>query len=173
MIQQFTDRGLMMETSTSFTPMNRRRLLKSLASIAITACLVAGNRADAGETLRDDPASGKNLRVGQSWRYDDGLKITFLAVRDDNRCPIEARCLCEGDAKVVLLVKTVNQAPKKVVLHTSRKPRLVFIPAFPPGTIGIPKTYGISVGSLTPDPHIGKKIHQSDYRLNLSIAVAL
>lgn len=115
------------------------------------------------------------MSVGQTWQYDDGLKVTLLAVRDDSRCPVNARCIWAGDAKIVLLVQAGQQPAKKVVLHTTLKPQVAVIPAniLPPGTVGIPKSYVISLGTLSPQPIAGNAILQSDYRLKLRISTAL
>ena len=121
-----------------------------------------------------DRANEKVLHVGETLRYDSGLKITFLAVRNDSRCPINAQCISAGDAEVVLRVKAGNQAARKVVIHTNLKPRTVVIPenVFPPGMFGIPKSYTIGIARLTPLPHTERKLRQSDYRLKLRISVA-
>ena len=148
--------------------MNRRHLIRALA-LGSCAFLLGAVRASAGE-----PGNDKTLHVGETLRYDRGLKITFLAVRNDSRCPINAKCIWAGDAAVVLRVKAGNQAARKVTLHTNLKPQTVVIPAqiFPPDTAGIPKSYVISIAALTPQPEAGKKTLQSDYRLKLDIAVA-
>ena len=148
--------------------MNRRHLIQALA-MGSCAFLFGAIPASAVERRH-----GKGLRVGETLRYDGGLKITFLAVRNDSRCPINARCIWAGDAEVVLRVKAGNQAARKVTLHTHLKPQTVVIPAqiFPPGTAGIPKSYVISIAGLTPQPEAGKKTLQSDYRLQLDISVA-
>lgn len=121
-----------------------------------------------------EPGNERGLHVGETLRYDGGLKITFLAVRNDSRCPINAKCIWAGDAEVVLRVKAGNQAARKVTLHTNLKPQTVVIPAqvFPPGTAGIPKSYVVGIAALTPQPEAGKKTLQSDYRLKLDISVA-
>ncbi len=121
-----------------------------------------------------EPGNERGLHVGETLRYDGGLKITFLAVRNDSRCPINAKCIWAGDAEVVLRVKAGNQAARKVTLHTNLKPQTVVIPAqiFPPGTAGIPKSYVVGLAGLTPHPEAGKKTLQSDYRLKLDISVA-
>ena len=148
--------------------MNRRHLIQALA-MASCAFLFSAAPASAVERGND-----KALRVGETLRYDSGLKITFLAVRNDSRCPINASCIWAGDAEVILRVKAGNQAARRVTLHTNRKPQIFVIPAqlFPPGTAGIPKSYVISIASLTPLPEAGKKTLQSAYRLKLDISVA-
>lgn len=148
--------------------MNRRQLIRVLA-MGTCALIFSATRASAV-----DPGNENALHVGETFRYDSGLKITFLAVRKDSRCPINAQCLSAGDAEVVLRVKAGNQAARKVVIHTNLKPRTVVIPEniFPPGMFGIPKSYVIGIARLTPLPHTEEKLLQSDYRLKLRISVA-
>jgi hypothetical protein len=148
--------------------MNRRHLIRTLA-MGSCAFLFGASPASAVDLRKE-----KALHVGETLRYDSGLKITFLAVRNDSRCPINAQCLWAGDAEVVLWVKAGNQAARKVRIHTNLKPRTVVIPAelFPPGMAGIPKSYVISIARLTPLPNTEKQLLQSDYRLKLDISVA-
>lgn len=148
--------------------MNRRHLIQALA-MGSCAFLFGATRASAVDLEND-----KALHVGETRRYDSGLKFTFLAVKDDSRCPINAQCVWAGDAEVVLWVKAGNQAARKVRIHTNLKPLKVVIPAnvFPPGMAGIPKSYVISIARLTPLPNTEKKLLQSDYRLKLNISVA-
>jgi hypothetical protein len=149
--------------------MNRRSFfsLLALASLAWTA-----PHAVADASKNDGIA--KYLRAGQTWRIDQGLKVTFVSVRNDSRCPINARCIWEGDAEVVLRVTVGNRKPQEVILHTTLDPRLVTIPAqsLPDGMIGIPKSYVISLRQLTPQPVAGKTIPQTAYRAKLRVLVA-
>lgn len=118
----------------------------------------------------------KALHVGKTLHYDkNGLIITFLAVKKDHRCPFNATCISAGDAEVVLKVKVGNQKAKVVSIHTNSEPNLIVIPAnkLPPGGVGIPKSYGISIGSLNPLPYAGKKTPQGKYRLRLAISTAV
>ncbi len=146
--------------------MNRRHLIRTLAMTVLgtSASFAAGaeNKADV-------------LRAGESLRYDEDLKITFIAVTKDQRCPINAQCLTQGDAVVVLRVKAGNQAARNVRIHTDLKPRKVVIPAneFPPGMAGIPKSYVIGIAKLNPLPTAGKITPQSKYRLRLRISEAV
>lgn len=132
------------------------------------------NRASAAPP--EEPQKGKRLSVGQTLRYDEGLSVTFLAVLNEGRCPINARCVSAGDAEISLRIKAGNQKPKIVSLHTAGKgKRHIVIPAneFPDGVAGIPKSYTISIASLTPQPYAGEKTPQSAYRLKLKITVAV
>lgn len=150
--------------------MKRRTLIQTLAMTALGGGLFlhAATPADAG-SITAGPADG--LAVGQSFRFDPGLKLTFVKVRKDNRCPMGALCITEGDAVVVLRAHLPHQEPRTYTLHTRKSGQHVSIPAFPPGTLGF-KTYSVSLVSLTPRPSIGKKTKPSDYRLRLSVDVA-
>lgn len=154
--------------------MNRRHLLQSLALTAFATLISAApvSAADIGTKLKD----GKRLSVGETSQYDDGgLKITFLAVKKDFRCPINAQCLTAGDATVILRVKAGKEPVKEVTIHTNRKPNYVTIPAYhqTDGTITLQKSYWIKIDSLTPLPYAGKKTLQSDYRLKLKIGIVI
>ncbi len=144
-----------------------------MTAMGTCAIVLGATRVSARDAVLD-PGNERVLRVGETLRYDSGLKITFLAVRNDSRCPINARCTWAGDAEVVLRVKAGNQAARTVSIHTNLKPRKVVIPAnvFAPGMTGISKSYIIGIAELTPQPEAGKKTLQSDHRLKLQISVA-
>lgn len=150
--------------------MNRRELIKSIAITILTSgvCLFGGTKASAASPLT---TSGGGLTAGQSLRYDSGLRLTFVCVRNDNRCPMGALCITAGDAEVVLLAKVGNQPERIVKVHTYNNPTSVSISAAPPGTISTMKTYIVKIGSLSPLPRIGSTLKQSDYRLRLDIDV--
>ena len=150
--------------------MKRRALIKTLAMSVLGSgmFLHAATPADAGNISAE---SADGLAVGQSFRFDPGLKLTFVKVRKDNRCPMGALCITEGDAVVVLRAHLPHQKPRTYILHTRESGQHVSIPAFPPGTLGF-KVYSVSLVSLTPRPRIGKKTKPSDYRLSLSVDVA-
>ena len=151
--------------------MNRRKLIKSVAVtiLASSLCLLGGTKVSAANPL---DSAGGGLAVGQSLRYDAGLKLTFVKVKNDSRCPLGALCISAGDAEVVLIAKVGNQPEKIIRIHTHDKPTVAVIPAAPPGTISTMKTYYVKIASLSPRPRIGSTIKQSDYRLLLDIKVA-
>ena len=155
--------------------MNRRQMIRSLALTAVgipasmTATSQAASDANAAGIKRDA------LRVGGSRRFDSDLKITFLTVSKESRCPINARCISAGNAEIGLRVEAGNQPAKNYRLNTHDEPRHLVIPAnvFPPGTVGIPKSFGIKIDSLLPLPTAGVKTPLSAYRLRLGITVAV
>lgn len=151
--------------------MNRRKLIRSLTltTLASSFCLLGGVQTFAASP-KDAPVP--SLAVGQSLRYDSGLKLTFLKVKNDSRCPIGVMCITAGDAEVVLIAKVGNQPDKIIRVHTNYSPTSVSIPAAAPGTISTMKTYYVKIASLSPFRRMGTTIKQSDYRLALDISVA-
>lgn len=160
-----------MDATLLFIPMNRRNLIKTLALASLSGggCLLGISVASA-ETRKPRQ---RGLAIGQSLRYDDGLKLTFVRVRNDSRCPIGVNCISAGDAEVVLLAYVGNQPAKIIRVHTHLNPRVVILSALPPGQIGIPKTYSVRVDALNPSPKVGAEIKQSDYRVVLGVSVAV
>jgi hypothetical protein len=151
--------------------MKRRELIQSLAMTVLGggACLLGINQASA----ESPKPVQKGLAVGQSLRFDDGLKLTFVGVRHDSRCPQGAFCITAGDAEVLLLAYVGKRPAKVIRVHTELEPQVVVLSALPPGKVGIPKSYSVRVESLSPLPKIGRKLKQSDYRVVLDIGVAV
>ena len=147
--------------------MNRRSILRNLALAAIAPVfpMSAASAASKG--------SG-SISVGETYHYDKDLRITFVEVVNDSRCPINAKCISEGDAEILLRVKAGAGPAKNYRLHTHLKPRRQIISVkYPDGMAGIPKSYQLSIAELSPLPTAGRKTKQSDYRLKLAIQVAL
>lgn len=153
--------------------MKRRHLIQSLAMSVLGGGALLTTRA-AAATPEKPQKKGKGLSVGQTLRHDEDLAVTFLAVLEDTRCPIEARCIAAGKAVVSLRIKVGKQKPKIVSLSTLGKNRRIVIPLLPDGevVVGIPKTYAISIASLSPERSISEKLTQADYRLKLRIKEA-
>ncbi|HZH31569.1 MAG TPA: hypothetical protein VEY11_12470 [Pyrinomonadaceae bacterium] len=65
---------------------------------------------------------GKNfvLNVGQEVLTSDGkLKIKFVSVAEDSRCPKGVNCIWAGNARVMLQVGKPTGAPVKLELNTN------------------------------------------------------
>ncbi len=120
------------------------------------------------------------LRVGKSWNYSDGLKITFVGVASDTRRypnrPAPRVQKVRGDAVVVLTLEAGNQAPKTVRLHTNGEPKVAVIAAneLPDGMVGIPRSYLVSIRKLLPATATpaGRR-PQRLYRLRLKVDEAV
>ena len=72
------------------------RILLALAPFALAACATApGPGPDADGIAR----AGLNRRV-----YVDGLYVTPIAVVEDSRCPLGARCVSAGRTRVLVRI---------------------------------------------------------------------
>lgn len=147
----------------------------------LAAALLSGGsavfRAEANPTLPRHLSP--ELRVGDSWNYSDGLKITFVEVASDTRrspsaSPTGARGV-RGNAVVVLSVEA-GDSLRTVRLHTNRNPRTAVISAneLPDGMVGIPSSFLISIRKLLPATATpaGRR-PQRLYRLRLKVDEAV
>ena len=66
---------------------------------------------------------GDTLRapVGTAVDAGNGTRVTLLRVTDDSRCPINAFCIWEGNATVVLRFERAGSAPTETTLHTNAR----------------------------------------------------
>lgn len=149
----------------SFPSMKRRDLFRLLALSALGAG--HGLSGDA-HTTASNPSPQRDLfSVGKTKNYGNGLKVTFLEVKKDTRCPQGIKCDTPGDAIAVLKIKVGTQIAKNYQLHTNRLPNKVTIPG-DPDLKGGPKSFVIKLISLSPERFsFVVKIPQSDYRLDL------
>ncbi len=64
----------------------------AISSLASSGCV----------TVQSDKNNGTNVALGQT-AYVDGPRIKVVKVLEDSRCPINARCMRAGTAKVQIL----------------------------------------------------------------------
>lgn len=116
----------------------------------------SGDPADGSGTAAADrrvsPGSPFELRPGETVRLGDaGLRIRFLTVRKDSRCPTGVQCPWAGDAEVVLRAFTGADSTD-LVLHTDLEPRSVIV-----GNLDL------RLDSLRPHPIAGTTTPAGDY----------
>ncbi len=106
-------------------------------------------------------AGGKpiNVRiyVGQEVIVDNKLKIGFWGVGADSRCPVDARCVWEGDSEIFLNISKGNFSGR-YTLHTTINPRDTVI-----------DNYLIQLVRLFPETRTDRKISQYEYNIELRI----
>ena len=86
-------------------------------AVLLTAGVVA---ASAAETLR--------LHEGQRKMVDNGrVSVTFLSVVEDSRCPINARCIRAGEAKIRIAVSRGRAAARTIELTTDSEGQAVTV----------------------------------------------
>jgi len=69
-----------------------------------------------------------NVRLGQSKAADRGkLTIKFISVVEDSRCPMNARCVWAGNAKIKVSVSIGRRGAKIFELNSNLQPQIVTI----------------------------------------------
>jgi hypothetical protein len=126
------------------------------STLGLAALLAACNSA-AGPGLGDE----FTLRVGESASITElGVRMRFIQVVDDSRCPASVVCVWEGDGAVLLEVAPLNGDSKETVLHTNLEPR------------GIPLgRANLRLVRLEPYPATPGSIPPGDYVLTLTTGV--
>ena len=103
-------------------------------------------------------ASGPDftLEPGQTVQLaGTGMRVTFLEVANDSRCPVDVVCVTAGDAEVRVAVVGEGE-DRTVSLHTMQEPRSV--------TIGAVR---LELTGLTPAPRSTVTIRPQDYRATI------
>jgi len=81
----------------------------------------------AGIAMAKGPESLK-LGIGESKAAAGGkVTVKFLEVVDDSRCPVNARCVWAGNAKIKLAVSIGKAAPRTVELNSGLEPKFVTV----------------------------------------------
>lgn len=117
------------------------KTLRWSAAALITLAACAGTRAAPVQASLDQEF---RLSAGQMARVD-GLAVRFLRVTEDSRCPINARCVRAGSAKVQVELRAPGSAPESPILETPDNPRHASYGA-----------YEVEVTDLQPGLEIGK-----------------
>jgi hypothetical protein len=67
-----------------------------------------------------------NLRLGQSKTADRGkITVKFISVLEDSRCPMNAKCVWAGNAKIRISVTRVRGGSTVVELNSTLEPQIV------------------------------------------------
>lgn len=95
--------------------------------------------------------------VGQEITVDNKIKIGFSGVGADSRCPVDARCVWEGDGEVFLNISSGHYSGR-YTFHTALNPRDTVI-----------ENYLIQLVRLFPEARTDRKISQYEYNIELRI----
>ena len=101
---------------------------------------------------RFDLKAGQRITVG-----DDGLAVTFQAVKSDGRCPLDATCIDIGDAVVALRLEMDGREESRDI-HTK-----------PPQSQLRVDGYAITLQSLQPYPWSNPERPREEYVAQLSV----
>ncbi|HEX9918958.1 MAG TPA: hypothetical protein VGA87_07320 [Pyrinomonadaceae bacterium] len=138
-----------------------------LATFAVgTAPASAAATRKGGGQARKKIMPDKNfvLSVGQEASTADGkLKIKFVSVAEDSRCPKGVNCIWAGNARVVLQVGRTGGTPVKLELNTNPRE----------ATDGAGNGYGqylIKLVEVAPYPVAEQPIRPQSYAVTLVVS---
>lgn len=145
--------------------MKRREWMKML-SLSLVGAGISRGEASSNQEIPEREL----LSVGDSRRYDSGLKVTFLRVSRDNRCPADEECEKPGNATIILRIKAGKKRAKNYKLQTRKKPKKLVIPVKITSQ-GKKKSFVLKIASLSPLPIEGKTTPAEDYQLDLKVSL--
>lgn len=138
--------------------------MKRVATAAALVWMVAACGLSTGPgTPGDDDPTTVELGVGEAVTIPGTvLRVEFLGVEEDSRCPVDVTCVWEGNAAVELGLNAGSGPTHLHVLNTALEPRAVDF-------AGV----RVTVVGLTPQPHEGEPIPPDHYVVTLRVESAL
>ena len=131
----------------------------SLLAVLLLLLLLAACGGEAGE-VKANLGQEFSLSMGQTVSIqDEELKLKFLEVISDSRCPKDVTCVWQGQASCLVEITYLESLYKVTLVQ----------PGLPeePSQIDF-KEYVIKF-NLTPYPEAGKEIKKNDYQLQLVV----
>jgi hypothetical protein len=148
----------------------RCRLISRLICSVVTCFVLLGCWSAAGGNT--NAAGGTQVvRLGRPFKLRAGqqvtlkgerLRVKFVAVEDDSRCPANVRCVWAGNAAVRLEVSMSRRDSKSLTLNTSRSSALVGETQY--------RGYKLRLVGLDPYPRSDQKIAAGDYTVTLLVS---
>jgi hypothetical protein len=107
------------------------------------------------------------LKAGRSVTFDKGgLRLRFVSVASDSRCPVNVNCVWAGNAEVLIEVGVKGGRGKKTLrLNTNASPER-------PGE-GKYGHYTVKLLGLSPQPREGRKISAGGYTATLLVNLVI
>lgn len=101
------------------------------------------------------------VKVGQEVSIpEEGLNLALNSVSEDSRCPEDAACISDGNAKVSINITKTGQTSTTIELNTS--------PIVGPAEKTY-QTYTVKLTALAPNNKSGQTINSSDYIASLLV----
>ena len=151
----------------SIVPQFRSRLISlGISCLVLLAC---GGAAQAVVPVVPAKGAAQTVRLSREFKLRPGqqvsvkgtkLRITFMNVKEDSRCPKDVTCVWAGNAAVRLWV-TSGKRSETLTLNTNKSPTLSDEVEF--------KGYKIKLVDLSPYPRSDHKIANSDYTATLLV----
>ena len=146
----------------------RHRFLNRIASVAISF-LVVLTFAGVLAANPHSPSAPDVVRLGREFKLKAGrqvtvkgtkLRIRFVTVENDSRCPSDVTCVWAGNAAVQLQLGT-GRGSKTVTLNTSKSPSFAGETEY--------RGYRVKLVDLNPYPRSDRKIGRRDYTATLLV----
>ncbi len=138
-----------------------RQMLVALAGAVVAACATPSHPGDSGGpsgTVQAETGRRFELTVGADAEVaGTHLRLRFLGVADDSRCPLDVQCVWAGNA-VVRLRLTGGEAASDVGLNTGLDPKSAPYAG-----------YTVVLSGLAPAPRSGTTIPQASYVATLEV----
>ena len=67
-------------------------------------------------TRQIERGNSVHMRLGETVGFPEGVKVTFMEVFEDSRCPSDVTCVWAGRVTVGLLIEIDSQIPTNVLL---------------------------------------------------------
>lgn len=101
--------------------------MKAIATYIVLICFCAFAKAQ-NETPKEEIEHTIEIQlgVGESQKIND-IKITFLEVIEDSRCPKDVDCVWAGQAKITILVEEKGIDPVEKELTFSSPSKTIYI----------------------------------------------
>lgn len=91
---------------------------KMIFVVAMLSIMALGVYGKGTQELQMKPGEQKSADRGR-------LTVKFISIVEDSRCPMNARCIWAGNAKIKIAVSKGKAAPKFVELNTGLEPNSV------------------------------------------------
>lgn len=144
------------------------RWLTRLSLVLLALPLVGAGSCDADSpTAPDEPAPGTSvtlpaeatLAVGETILVEPlDVEVTFSAVTEDSRCPIDVTCVWAGRAVVALAIGESTGTTEEIELEVGQWTQA--------------QGLRLAATALDPQPREGVEIPPEDYRLELTLTRA-
>jgi hypothetical protein len=92
----------------------------------------------------------------------EGLRIKFVSVKEDSRCPTDVQCVWAGNAAVRLDVSIRGKGSKILTLNTNNRSSSV--------DENLYRGYKLKLVDLRPYPRSNRKIAPGDYVVTLLVS---
>lgn len=99
-----------------------------------------------------------SVQINKEATSKSGVKVKFLELIEDSRCPTDTNCIWAGNAKIKVQVSKPGHKAKTVTLNSGVNPQSVLFGG-----------YQIKLTGLTPEPRTNIRIRRDGYVATFTI----